>query len=95
MKPVIFLLCLGALHITESTSIYDFKPKDIHGLEVDFNRFKGKVLLIVNVASECGFTDSHYKDLQRISVRYLKIRKIIDFLYSDLLLIIITTYKNH
>ena len=69
MKIVIFLLCVSALQFAESTSIYDFKPKDIHGLEVDFNVFKGKVLLIVNVASECGFTDSHYKDLQRISVR--------------------------
>ena len=50
------------------TSIYDLKAVDIHGLEVNFNAFRGKVLLIVNVASECGFTDSHYRELQRLQV---------------------------
>ena len=52
-------------------SIYDFKATDIQGLDVDFNHFRGKVMLIVNVASECGFTDSHYRELQRLQVCYL------------------------
>ncbi len=37
-------------------SIYDFKMKSIDGQEIDFNAFKGKVLLIVNTATKCGFT---------------------------------------
>lgn len=37
-------------------SIYDFKLRDIDGLEYDFNSLKGKVVLIVNTASKCGFT---------------------------------------
>ena len=66
MKSLILLFLFGFSQ-TKSLSLYDQKADDINGLEVDFGVFKGKVLLIVNVASECGFTDSHYKDLQRIS----------------------------
>lgn len=44
-------------------SFYDLKFNSIHGVEIDFNSFKGKKVLIVNVASECGFTPQ-YKELQ-------------------------------
>jgi glutathione peroxidase len=37
-------------------SVYDFEVKDIHGKTVPLSRYKGKVLLIVNTASRCGFT---------------------------------------
>ena len=37
-------------------SIYDYKVKDIDGNEVVMSEFKDKVLMIVNVASKCGFT---------------------------------------
>ena len=46
-------------------SIYDFKMKDINGQEVDFSQFKGKKLLLVNVASKCGYT-KQYEDLQKL-----------------------------
>jgi glutathione peroxidase len=39
-----------------ANTIYDFKVKDINGQEVSLEKFKGKPLLIVNVASKCGFT---------------------------------------
>lgn len=50
-------------------NIYDFKATSIEGKEVDFSQFKGKPLLIVNVASECGFTPQ-YKGLEKLYRRY-------------------------
>jgi len=44
-------------------SIYDFSVKDIHGKAVKLDRYRGKMLLIVNTASECGFTPQ-YKGLE-------------------------------
>ncbi|HXX85136.1 MAG TPA: glutathione peroxidase [Casimicrobiaceae bacterium] len=46
-------------------SIYDFAVKDIHGKEQKLDRYKGKVMLIVNVASKCGFTPQ-YKGLEAL-----------------------------
>ena len=45
--------------------IYDFSVKDIHGKTVKLDRYKGKVLLIVNTASKCGFTPQ-YKGLEAL-----------------------------
>ena len=46
-------------------SIYDFTVKDIHGKSVKLSAYKGKSLLIVNTASECGFTPQ-YKGLEAL-----------------------------
>ena len=46
-------------------SVYDFSVKDIHGKTVKLDRYKGKVLLIVNTASKCGFTPQ-YKGLEAL-----------------------------
>jgi glutathione peroxidase len=50
-------------------TIYDFKIKNLDGEEVDFKKFKGKYLLIVNTASKCGYT-YQYQDLQRLHENY-------------------------
>ena len=42
-----------------SDSIYDFKATLLNGEEVDLDAYRGKVLLIVNTASECGFTPQY------------------------------------
>lgn len=60
----------SSLIMASATSIYDFKPLDKRGQEVPMSDYKGKVLLIVNTASECGFTpqyaglESLYKKLE-------------------------------
>ena len=51
------------------TSIYDFSVKDIDHQEISLEKFKGKTLLIVNVASRCGFTPQ-YTGLQRLYEKY-------------------------
>ncbi|MFC2074519.1 glutathione peroxidase [Campylobacterota bacterium] len=50
-------------------SIYDFSVKDIEGNEVSMSKYEGKVLLIVNVASECGFTPQ-YEGLEKLYQTY-------------------------
>jgi glutathione peroxidase len=52
-------------------SIYDFKVTTIDGKSIDLGQHRGKVLLIVNVASECGYTDQ-YKALQALHAKHAK-----------------------
>jgi len=51
------------------SQIYDFTMRDIDGKDVTVSAFKGKVLLIVNVASKCGFT-GQYEGLQKLYTTY-------------------------
>jgi glutathione peroxidase len=53
----------------QKSSIYSLKPKDIDGFPIPLSRYEGKVLLVVNVASECRFTDQ-YANLQRLYMKY-------------------------
>ncbi|XP_027359833.1 probable glutathione peroxidase 8 [Abrus precatorius] len=59
---------------TQSTndpkSVYDFVVKDAKGDHVDLSTYKGKVLLIVNVASKCGLTNSNYTELNQLYEKY-------------------------
>ncbi len=50
-------------------SVYDFKVKDMDGKEVSLSEYKGKVLLIVNTATKCGFTPQ-YEELQEMYEKY-------------------------
>lgn len=51
------------------TSIYDFKVPGLSGGTIDFSQFKGKKILIVNTASQCGNTPQ-YADLEKLYEKY-------------------------
>lgn len=63
------ILSLALLLLMTTTSIYDFKINSIDGEEIDFTKYKGKTLLIVNVASKCGYTPQ-YADLEKLHEQY-------------------------
>jgi glutathione peroxidase len=50
-------------------SIFDFSVKNIHGDNVSLSDYRGKVLLVVNVASQCGFTPQ-YEGLEALFEKY-------------------------
>ena len=51
------------------TKIYDFKALTSKGKDIDFKEFEGKVLLIVNTASKCGFTPQ-FAGLEELNQKY-------------------------
>ncbi|KAK9908740.1 hypothetical protein WJX75_002168 [Coccomyxa subellipsoidea] len=50
--------------------LYLMTAEDIDGKEQSMSQYSGKVLLITNVASQCGFTDSNYKGLQKLYEKF-------------------------
>jgi len=52
-----------------SKTLFDFKINSINGDELNLSDYKGKIFLIVNVASKCGFTNQ-YTDLQNLYKLY-------------------------
>lgn len=61
---------MGASGSVPQKSIHEFTVKDIRGKDVDLSSYKGKVLLVVNVASKCGFTDVNYTQLAEVYSKY-------------------------
>lgn len=65
-----FSILASTLYAEEKTvSIYDFNVTTIEGREISMSHYKNKVLLIVNVASECGFTPQ-YEGLEKLYEEY-------------------------
>lgn len=63
-------------------SFYSFSTKDINGKDFDFNLLKGKKVLIVNTASDCGFT-GQYEALEKLQEKYSNNLVIIGFPAND------------
>ena len=63
------LMLILSLLISSPSSIYEFKPLSIDGRVIDLSIYKGKKILIVNTASECGSTPQ-YADLEKLYEKY-------------------------
>jgi glutathione peroxidase len=57
--------------VRQEDTVLRFKMKSLDGAEIDLARYKGQVVLIVNVASKCGYT-GQYKQLQQLHDKYSK-----------------------
>ncbi|CAG2178435.1 unnamed protein product [Oppiella nova] len=51
-------------------TMYDFVVKDIDGNEVSLDKYQGHPVLVVNVASKCGLTDTNYRQLNELYTNY-------------------------
>ncbi|MFN5417005.1 MAG: glutathione peroxidase [Flavobacteriia bacterium] len=69
MKKLILLASLLVSVFVSAQSIHQFKALDINGDTVNFAKFKGKKLLVVNTASKCGLTPQ-YEDLEKLYQTY-------------------------
>ncbi len=76
MKTILFVAL--ASFFLSAGSIYDFKVSGLEGGEIDFSKYKGKKILIVNTASECGYTPQ-YEELEQLHKKYSNKLAIIGF----------------
>lgn len=79
MKKLLFAVCMvltlavvaqtktntSKMSAADKNNIYQFKIRSIDGSTIDFSKFKGKKILLVNTASKCGFT-KQYGDLEKL-----------------------------
>ena len=68
-SSILFNSCAQTETKVEAKNLYDITINSLEGDAIDLNDFKGKFILFVNVASECGFTPQ-YKELQELHNKY-------------------------
>ena len=60
---------MSTVNADQEKIAYDFKFKDLDGSILDLAEYKGKIIVVVNVASQCGFTNQ-YEDMQNVWEKY-------------------------
>jgi len=76
MKTIIIALIVSMS--LSGSSIYDFKVDGLDGKTIDFSRFKGKKIMVVNTASKCGLTPQ-YDELEKLYEKYKNTLVIVGF----------------
>ena len=78
IKQIKFLLIIIMISLFNNSSLanyeklaYEFNFNDLDGTELNLSEFKNKVIVVINVASQCGFT-RQYEDMQNIWENYQK-----------------------
>ena len=69
MKRLTILTAMLTSSVLSANSVYEHKVVDLNGQETSLQEHKGKAILIVNVASRCGFT-KQYKGLEEMYLKY-------------------------
>jgi glutathione peroxidase len=69
MKKLIGAICLMSAALFGASNVYEFTMNSIDGQPMPLQNFHGKVMLIVNVASKCGFTPQ-YEGLEAVYEKY-------------------------
>ncbi len=73
IKVILLIIMISFLHNNVSANYeklaYDFQFIDLDGSSLNLSEYKGKVIIAVNVASQCGFT-KQYEDMQSIWEKY-------------------------
>ncbi|MFN3666944.1 MAG: glutathione peroxidase, partial [Sediminibacterium sp.] len=69
LLTLVSIVLLSAFTLPDNGSIHSFKVKSIEGGTIDFSKFKGKKILVVNTASKCGYTPQ-YEALQKVYDEY-------------------------
>ena len=69
MKHLFTLLLMATSFFVQAQSIHSFQVKSIDGNQINFAKYKGKKILVVNTASKCGYTPQ-YEALQKVYEQY-------------------------
>ena len=71
MKKNLFTFFFLTIFSTQifANSFYDFKYSDTNKSQIDFNKFKGKLVLVVNIATRCGYT-GQLDDIEKLYKKY-------------------------
>jgi len=69
MKNLLMFIVLGFMFQAQAASFHEIVEKDINGTEMKLSSLKGKVILVVNIASQCGFTPQ-LEELQKLQSEY-------------------------
>ena len=75
IKRLVFVIMILSFFSNSSANYhklaYDFNFKGLDGNKIDLKTYNNKVIVVVNVASRCGYTPQ-YNDLQKLSTEYKK-----------------------